>query len=201
MLRFYKLSMKNLIYLFSLLFINIGFSQVYEAGISYNLGTVVGEKQNAFPINSSDKNFGFILKKNRNPRTAYRLGFNLLESNSSNLAEVSFGIDYNFSDYNLMRNNYKLKKTAYVIFEAASIFYYAENKTQFAVVLPLGVGYKYSINKSIVASIEAKGRVAFTDKLDRVETNESTLDAYYYIGTSIYYTFGWLNSSKKKTRF
>jgi len=193
--------MRKLFYFITLLFINTGFSQVYETGISYNLGTVVGEKHGAFPINSSNKNFGIILKKNINPRIAYRLGLNLLESSSSNLAEVSFGIDYNFSKYNLIRRSSKLKQTAYVIFEAVSIFYYAEDKTQYTMALPLGIGYKYGINKSLVASIEAKGRISFTDKLDEIETNESTLDAYYYIGASIYYTFGWPNSSRKKIRY
>ncbi|NIJ43782.1 hypothetical protein FHR24_000221 [Wenyingzhuangia heitensis] len=193
--------MRKLVYLLLLFFIQIGFSQVYEAGITYNLGNVMGEKNQTFPITTSSKNWGIVLKKNMNPRIAYRFGLNLMESGVTQLAEISAGIDFNFKDYNLIRTNSTNKQTPYLILEAASIFYNTRTETKFAVVLPMGIGYKYGIGKNLAASLEAKVRAAFTDDLDNIETNKSTLDAYYYIGASIYYTFGWPKGSKNQIRF
>lgn len=193
--------MRKLVYLLPLFFIQIGFSQVYEAGLTYNLGNVIGENDEVFPIGGSNKNFGVIFKKNMNPRIAYRLGVNLIESDITQLAEVSAGIDFNFTDYNLIRTNSNKKQTAYLIFEVASIFYNTQTETKFAVALPLGIGYKQAITKRLTSSIEAKVRATFTDDLDNIKTNKSTLDAYYYIGASIYYTFGWPKGSKNQIRF
>ena len=200
--------MRNLVYIFTFLVANIGFSQVYEAGLSYNLGNVVGER-NGFrpsPITGSTENWGIILKKNMNPRMAYRFAINGIQSHYTKLTEVSGGIDFNFTNYNTVRYRSKEKGTAYVIFEATTLFYNVKeddgrSDTKFAIALPLGLGYKKAISKNFVFSIEAKGRVALTDGLDGVTTNKSTLDAYYYVGTSLYYTFGWPRGSKNQIRF
>lgn len=193
--------MRRLAFILIFFIANFGFSQVYETGISYNLGSVVGERNNAFPITTSDKNFGLVIKKNMNPRIAYRLAINLMESYNTQLAEISGGIDFNFTKYNLIRTESSNKGSGYLIFEAASIFFNTGNSTQISLALPMGIGYKQAITKRIVCSLEAKARVAFTDSLDNITANTSTLDAYYYIGTSIYYTFGWPKGSKNQIRF
>lgn len=165
----------------------------------------MGERNNAFPITTSDKNWGVVIKKNMNPRISYRLAVNLMERSYNNgltqLAELSGGIDFNFTEYNLLRTGISKKGTGYLIFEAATLFYNTDGNTKFSMALPMGIGYKQALTKHIVCSLETKVRVAFTDNLDNITTNKSTLDAYYYIGTSIYYTFGWPRGSKNQIRF
>ncbi|GGF64946.1 hypothetical protein SAMN05444281_0636 [Wenyingzhuangia marina] len=195
------MNMRKLVYILTFLIANIGFSQVYEAGLTYNLGSVVGERNDAFPITTSNKNWGVVIKKNMNPRISYRLAVNLMESYNTQLAELSGGIDFNFTKYNLIRTGKIKKSTGYLIFEAATIFYNTRGKTKFSAALPIGIGYKQALTKRIVFSLEAKARVSFSDVLDNIKTNKSTLDAYYYIGTSIYYTFGWPRGSKNQIRF
>ncbi|ANW97141.1 hypothetical protein AXE80_12970 [Wenyingzhuangia fucanilytica] len=193
--------MRKLVCILTFLIANIGFSQVYEAGLTYNLGNVMGERNDAFPITSSYKNWGVVIKKNMNPRIAYRLAINLMESHNTQLAELSGGIDFNFTKYNLIRTGNIKKSTGYLIFEAATMFYNTGGDTKFSIALPMGIGYKHAITKRIVCSMEAKARVSFSDTLDKITTNKSTLDAYYYIGASIYYTFGWPRGSKNQIRF
>ncbi|MEN8764975.1 MAG: DUF6089 family protein [Wenyingzhuangia sp.] len=184
-----------------LLIANIGFSQVYEIGISHNQGSLVGEKYNAFPINATGGNWGIIVKKNMNPRIAYRLAANSLENKDTKLTELSGGIDFNFTEYNPIRLASPDKGSAYLIFELTTLFYDTDEKSLFSMALPLGVGYKKILAKHVVCSLETKGRISFTDDLDNISTNKSTLDAYYYIGASIYYTFGWPRGSKNQIRF
>lgn len=198
--------MRKLVYVFTFLIANIGFSQVYEAGLTYNLGNIVGERNDAFPVATSSKNWGIVVKKNMNPRIAYRVALNLMESSHKNsitqLAELSGGIDFNFTKYNLFRIGSNSKSTGYLIFEAATMFYNTgDGITKFSMALPMGIGYKQALTKHIVCSLETKMRVALTDELDNITTNKSTLDAYYYIGASIYYTFGWPRGSKNQIRF
>lgn len=202
--------MRKLVYLLTVLFTQIGFSQVYEAGLSYNPGQIVGEDKNHGSFFGS--NFGIAIKKNMHPRISYRIAAANINSNQTKLTEISAGVDFNFSKYNLVRANGIHKSTPYIILELTGLFYNnGVDKRKFAMAIPMGVGFKKSISNNFTASIEAKGRIAFTDKLDNgvisptqqdyVKQNKTTLDAYYYIGATIYYTFGWPRGSKNQTRF
>ena len=202
--------MRKLIYILTVLFTHIGFSQVYEAGLSYNPGRIVGEDNNYGSFFGS--NLGIAIKKNMHPRISYRIAAANINSNGTKLTEISAGIDFNFSKYNLVRANGFNKSTPYIILELAGLFYdNGIDSNKFTMAIPMGVGFKKSISNNFTASIEAKGRVAFTDKLDNgatdisqpdyVKQNKTTLDAYYYIGATIYYTFGWPRGSKNQTRF
>jgi len=113
----------------------------------------------------------------------------------------------------LVRANGGLNRsTPYIILEVATLFFNNEvDQNKFAVALPLGIGYKKSINKNFNFAFEAKARVAFTDKLDTgitdqnnanyVYQNPTTFDGYYYTGITVFYTFGWPRGSKNQTRF
>ena len=90
--------MKKLIYILTIIFTNLGFSQVYEAGVSYNPGQILGEDQTSGPFFGA--NFGITIKKNMNPRIAYRISATNINSNDTKLTEISAGIDFNFTDYN-----------------------------------------------------------------------------------------------------
>lgn len=202
--------MKKIICVLLIFISKISLAQVYEAGLSYNVGQIFGEDKNVGP--PFGNNFGITLKKNMHPRISYRIAAAKLNSNQTKLTEISAGIDFNFSKYNLVRANGLDKSTPYIIMELTGLFYdNGVDANKFTMAIPMGVGYKTSISNHFTAAIEAKGRVAFTDKLDSgvtnpaatnyVKQNKTTLDAYYYIGASIYYTFGWPRGSKNQTRF
>lgn len=201
--------MRKLVIFLALIVANVSFSQVYEVGFSYNPGRIFGEQKASDSFFGS--NFGVAIKKNMNPRLAYRVTVANITSNNTKLTEFSAGIDFNFKNYNLVRSNGWDKSTAYVILELAGLSYdNGFDSKEFTMAIPMGVGYKKSLSRYFIASIEAKGRVAFTDKLDNahdklsldyVKQNKTTLDAYYYIGASIYYTFGWPRGSENQTRF
>ena len=200
--------MRKLVFILVVLFSNVDFAQVYETGISYNFGQIVGEDSAVGSF--LEYNMGIVLKKNMNPRIAYRITATNLKSNDTKLTELSAGIDFNFSKYNQVRPGMIRKGTYYVIFEVTSLFYNNGEDKIFTFALPMGLGYKKPIFKNLLGAVEIKGRVALTDKLDNhhdetklnfIRQNKTTLDAYYYIGTSLYYTFGWPRGSKNQTRF
>ncbi|MDB4297468.1 DUF6089 family protein [Flavobacteriaceae bacterium] len=193
--------MKKLIFLISILFNVLGYSQVYEAGLSYNIGSIMGETSSTFRDPFSPSNFGLIVKKNMNPRIAYRAGINRLNSADTNITEFSGGIDFNFIKYNLVRNQDNFKHSPYLTLELAALTYKNSISSGFAVALPIGIGYKQSINDFFIWSVEAKGRVTFSDDLDGIKTNKSTLDSFAYVSATIYYTFGWPKGSKNQTKF
>lgn len=187
-----------------------GYTQVYEVGVSYNVGQVFGEVNTDFSLLAT--NVGVTLKKNMNPRMSYRLSATRMETGSTSLTEITTGIDFNFNKFNLVRTNGKNRSTPYVILEVASLFYNNEvDNNKFTMALPFGVGFKKSINRNFNFAIEAKARVAFTDKLDTgitdtsnpnyVAQNTTTLDGYYYTGVTLFYTFGWPRGSKNQIRF
>ncbi len=200
--------MRKLSYIIVILFSSLSFSQVYEAGVSYNLGQIVGEDNSSFSV--LRPNFGFVIKKNMHPRIAYRIAANHLNTNTSKFTEISAGIDFSFTKYNLVRAGNFRKGTPYVIFEVAGLSFDNGTDKKFTLALPFGVGYKKTVAKNFIASVEAKARIALTDVLDNahetaqanfVKRNTTTLDAYYYLGVSLYYTFGWPRGSKNQTRF
>lgn len=188
-----------------------GYTQVYEVGVSYNMGEILGEADSSFSFLGS--NVGVTIKKNMNPRMSYRVSATKLKNSGTSLTELTAGIDFNFNKYNLVRANGGLdRSTPYVILELASLFYdNGIDQNKFAMALPFGVGFKKSINRNFNYAIEVKGRVAFTDKLDSgitdennvdyVVQNETTFDGYYYAGVTVFYTFGWPRGSKNQTRF
>ena len=202
--------MRKLLYILAFVcFTQMGSAQVYELGLTYNMGQILGENNSNFSV--LDQNFGITLKKNMHPRMSYRLSANKLTTQSSKLTEFAFGIDFNFKNYNLLRANGKDRSAPYVILEVASILYdNGINSNKFAFALPLGVGYKTSITDHFIFAVEAKARIAFTDALDSgitenfnetIFVNNNTLDAYYYTGFTFFYTFGWPRGSKNQTRF
>lgn len=195
------MSMRKLGYILALFFANIGFSQVYEAGVSYNMGGVLGDIRTEVVLVPSIRNWGVSLKKNMNPRIACRWGLNYIKSDLAEIVELAGGIEYNFTSYNLIRTGSKKKQSPYIIFEFAALAYYNGNNIGYTFGVPMGAGYKIALSKRIVGAVEAKYRTVLTDKLDYIKINKSTLDAYYYIGASIYYTFGWPKGSKNQIRF
>ncbi len=201
--------MRKLLYILALMFASLSYAQVYEAGISYNPGKIAGENNASSSFFGA--NFGITLKKNMNPRMSYRIAAANINSFDTKITEISAGIDFNFSNYNLVRTNFIDKGTPYVILELTSLRYDNGIDKGYTFALPLGIGYKQHLSSSFTASVEAKGRVALTDKLDSgisdatnpnfVPQNKTTLDAYYYVGFTLYYTFGWPRGSKNQTRF
>jgi len=181
---------------------NISIAQVYEIGASYHLGQFFGEQEPSFDLNL--QNLGVAIKKNMNPRMSYRLTANFLKNNNTSIKEFAAGIDFNFNKYNLVRANGLNRSTPYVILEVATILMSNESlSNKFAMVLPMGIGYKKSLTPNLNIALEAKGRIALSDQLviGDINQNSTTFDAYYYTGFTLFYTFGWPRGSENQTRF
>lgn len=198
--------MKKIIALLLIISSYTGFSQIYETGLMLNAVNVLGDKSttigNLVDVGFSPKNIGVIVKKNINPRLAYRAAVNNLSYDGNSLVELSFGVDFNFRKYNLLRYKVGERSTPYFIIEgAALLFSQPGGGRSGTIALPVGIGYKTAITQKIIFSVEGKARVALTDSLDGVVTNASTLDTYYFFGAGIYYAFGWPTSSKTRSKF
>ena len=114
-------STNKLKFILLILIINyqFSFSQIYEVGGIFGGTNFIGDVGDTKFINPNESAFGGIVKWNRSPRHAYRISFissnltaNDLDSNdprrnergynfSSNIKEISTGMEFNFFDYNL----------------------------------------------------------------------------------------------------
>ncbi|MDO6736432.1 DUF6089 family protein [Wenyingzhuangia sp. 2_MG-2023] len=193
--------MKKIVSILLMISFHTGFSQIYEAGLTLNIPNILGESNELFNISVSPTNVGFIVKKNINPRIAYRAAVNRISSDITTMSEFSLGIDYNFKKYNLLRYRANERSTPYFILEGAALLFNSGAGIKPTIALPVGIGYKTALTKHFVLSLEAKGRIALTDQLDNDASNSSTLDAYYFFGGSLYYTFGWPKSNKARSKF
>ncbi|WP_010134383.1 DUF6089 family protein [Ochrovirga pacifica] len=196
--------MKKLIYLLIFISFQNSFSQIYEAGFTLNMPNILTDNSTTMDLlkpKISPTSIGFAIKKNANPRIAYRLTANRLKHDNISILEGTLGVDFNFSKYNLLRFREGERGTPYFILEAAALIYNNGAGYKPMIALPVGIGYKRAINRDFLFSLEAKGRVALTDDLDGMATNGSTYDAYYFLGGSIYYTFGWPKDYKTRSKF
>ncbi|MGY6649501.1 hypothetical protein [Wenyingzhuangia sp. IMCC45574] len=201
--------MKKVIYILVFIFFQNGFSQIYETGLTLNLPNILSENTGTLDLikpSISPTNVGAIIKKNVNPRIAYRASLNKLTDKGTTILEGTLGVDINFKKYNLLRYRKGERGTPYFIIEAAALWYNnSEDKLSGpTVALPVGIGYKRAINRRWIISVEGKGRVALTDSLSKNKIgseNSSTLDSYYFFSGSLYYTFGWPKHYKSRSKF
>lgn len=200
--------MKKVIYILVFIFFQNGFSQIYETGLTLNLPNILSENTGTLDLlkpSISPTNVGAIIKKNVNPRIAYRASLNRLTDKGTTILEGTLGVDVNFKKYNLLRYRKGERGTPYFIIEAAALVFSSPGSARSATLaLPVGIGYKRAINRRWIISVEGKGRVALTDDLSVNKTgseNSSTFDSYYFFSGSLYYTFGWPKHYKSRSKF
>ena len=97
-----------------ILFTQLSFSQIYEAGVIYGKSNFIGDVGNTVFINPQEDLFGAVFKWNRSPRHSYRISYirtklspDDLKSDDPRrlergyhfetpLSELSIGMEFNF---------------------------------------------------------------------------------------------------------
>lgn len=213
----------NLLFLFSFFAIN---AQIHEVGVFVGLSNFVGDVGRTNYIHPNKPALGILYKWNKSPRHSYRISYtqtNLRANDviskeasrflraysfNNNVKELSFGLEFNFFDFNLHKSERKI--TPY-LFSGISYFKYDElyidagetfkEKNEYAFAIPLNLGIKSNITSYIVLGLEIGARFTFTDNIDgSYPKNEDfktmrfgnikNNDVYLFSGLTLTYTFG-----------
>jgi len=219
--------MKNFPYLFICLFFYMSsHSQIHEIGVFLGGSNYVGDVGPTTYIAPNEPAFGLLYKWNKSPRHSWRFSYTQskissddLDSNEpgrnlrgyhfeNSIKEVSLGLEFNFFDFNL--HTLENKITPYV---ASGINYLRrdelyikdgetlENGGANSLAIPIILGVKASISRSLILGLEVGARYSFTDNLDGSNPKDESLkslqfgninnnDWYVFSGLTLTYTFG-----------
>ncbi|MEQ9441671.1 MAG: DUF6089 family protein [Cyclobacteriaceae bacterium] len=117
--------------------------------------------------------------------------------------ELSALMEYHFLDY---KRNINLLRWSPYFFLGAGVAFFGPHEEQTQSysrtqpIIPLGIGFKYILNREFTLSLEAGARKTFSDYIDNISDSDSPLknyeygnrydkDWYYFIGVSLSYTF------------
>jgi hypothetical protein len=205
-------------------------AQIHEVGVFVGGSNYLGDVGLTTYISPNEPALGILYKWNKSPRLSYRFSLNGallyandLDSNEPNrnnrgynfknsIKEVSFGLEFNFFDFNL--HDVKRKYSPY-IHSGISYFRYnlaytngnkilVERKDIGSFAIPMTLGIKSNVSRHIVLGLEVGARYTFTDNLDGSNPKDKTLipntatrfgninnnDWYVFSGFTLSYTFG-----------
>jgi len=201
-------------------------SQIHEIGVFLGGSNYVGDVGPTTYIAPNEPAFGLLYKWNKSPRHSWRFSYTQskissddLDSNEpgrnlrgyhfeNSIKEVSLGLEFNFFDFNL--HTLENKITPYV---ASGINYLRrdelyikdgetlENGGANSLAIPIILGVKASISRSLILGLEVGARYSFTDNLDGSNPKDESLkslqfgninnnDWYVFSGLTLTYTFG-----------
>ncbi len=219
----------SLFVFFSLIF--SGFAQQYEIGVMGGGSKYIGDIGKEDYFTPSNAGGGLLFKNTINPWMYMRIGFSYLkltgddaESSSagrkmrnyafsSNVIEMSMGIEYNFLPRNPFKKTPKYDRFTPYMFSGISMINYSgsiTNKTNLTADfnglswgIPMVLGIKYKLSEHFLFAFESGARYTFTDDLDgtsknskayafnfRGTTNINSNDWYTFTSIGIIYTFG-----------
>lgn len=198
-------------------------AQIHEVGVFLGGSNYIGDIGKTNYIAPNEPAFGLLYKWNKSPRHSFRISYtqsaitaNDLDSKESsrynrgyrfktNLHEASFGLEFNFFDFNLHDSTPKI--TPYVA-SGFSYFFakYTLNNDALNVsitdkiergnslAIPMIIGIKSNITPHLILAIEAGARYTLTDNLDgSLNQNLGNLnnnDWFVFSGVTLLYTFG-----------
>lgn len=212
---------------FKLIFLFFYFSmnaQIHEIGGFVGGSNYIGDVGSTAYISPNKLAMGMLYKWNKNPRLAYRFSINgafysAYDSDSDDpsrnqrkyhfrntIKEVSFGVEFNFFDFNL--NEVNRKFTPYIhsglnylrihdSYLNSNIRVLENSSGTFAI--PMTFGIKSNVLPHVILALEVGARYALTDNLDGSNPKEDTLikfgninnnDWYVFSGMTLTYTFG-----------
>lgn len=210
-------------------------SQTFELGLFAGGANYIGDVGSTNFINPNSLVAGGIVKWNRSERHALRLSLLYAEINAddvnshetkrqqrgysftNSIAEASFGLEFNFWEFDLTRAAEERQSTPYLY---TGITYFrskhqllssnpSSGKLQpqgdnWEFALPVIFGYKQTLTEKVIGGIEFGARYSFTDNMDgsnpqevlgrrdpaREFGNKNTKDWYIFSGISLTFTFG-----------
>ncbi len=203
-------------------------AQIYEVGVFAGGSNFIGDVGSTKYISPNQPAFGIIAKWNRSPRHSFRASviFSDLKGVDgksddprrkqrgyqfkSSIMEISAGMEFTFIDFDLHKSG--LKGTPY-LYSGISLtnhdnYYFTsageftpENNFNWAVGIPMAIGYKANISHHLILAAELGARYTFSDELDgsvpSSEARESlsfgntnNTDWYMFTGITLTYTFG-----------
>lgn len=218
--------MKRLIVLFFLMNVFIFQAQINEIGVFVGGSNYVGDVGATNYVKPNELAFGILYKWNKTPRHSYRISYTQSTISGSDaqsddkrrqkrdysfeneIKDITAGLEFNFLDFNL--HEFGMKTTPYV-FIGASYLRYNElryvgkeartDKGSNTFAVPMTVGIKSKIARSLVLAAEVGARYTFTDNLDGSNPkneayknqkfgNINSNDWYIFSGFTLTYTFG-----------
>lgn len=200
-------------------------AQLYEIGILGGGSNYVGDIGREYYVFPNQLYAGGVFKYNVNKRFSLRASYTYAQikdddSKSTNtfrknrgfkftnrIHELSAEVEFNFWKFNI--NNPKYLQTPYILLGIAGLRHSALDdsstttnptyKTTNSLAFPFGGGYKFKLARNFVMGIEVRGRYAFTDSLDFLNSTNSTEsglskmsagDWYFFTGVQVTYSFG-----------
>ena len=139
-------------------FYRMNFSEIFTIRLGLTLGTIKGSET---PIDA------FAVQRN--------------QAFSAGVREFSAVFEYHFLDFKT--SDSPVNYSPYIMGGVGAISYDAptdEDVGKYQFVLPMGVGFKYLINKKYTIGIEAGARKTFFDYLDGISDGDQTLKDYQY---------------------
>ncbi len=220
--------MKQLALLIGLLILPVcGIAQTYEVGGFIGGTNYIGDIGKTQIINPNELVVGGLVKWNRSPRHSFRASINFgkiaaddLDSKdprrqqrgynfTNNIKEFGLGLEFTFWEYNThsgqpIHTPYLYTGITYFLYDnlhrnAEDEMVKDGNKSTFA--LPIVLGYKATISRSISLGFELGARYAFTDNLDGSDPsgagdmdytfgNLNSNDWYVFSGITLTFAFG-----------
>lgn len=220
--------MKQLTLLIGLFLFSVcGFAQTYEIGGFIGGANYIGDVGKTQIINPNNLVIGGLVKWNRSPRHSFRASINFgkitandLDSKderriqrgysfTNNIKEFGLGMEFTFWEYNThsgqpIHTPYLYTGITYFLYDNLYRNHELEmvkdgNKSAFA--LPIVLGYKATISRTISMGMEIGARYTFTDNLDGSDPkgagnmdynfgNLNSKDWYVFSGITLTFAFG-----------
>ena len=216
---------------FSIIFILISYiniySQINEVGIFVGGTNYIGDVGKTNYISPNEPAFGLLYKWNKSPRHAWRISYKQgkikgIDKDNTNdpsrnqrgyaisndIKELSAGLEFNFFEFDLHDSFTQISPFVYtgVTYFSYKEMYIKNNEgveyeknRNFAI--PMTVGVKGRITRSLVLAAEVSIQYTFTDNLDASNPEENQYnhlkfgnlnsnDWYVFSGLTLTYTFG-----------
>lgn len=203
-----------------------GQAQIHEIGGFVGGSNYIGDIGKDDFIAPNHISFGGIYRWNKSPRHAYRLSYTYgkITANDLDVAggsraqrglqfenrvhDITLGLEINFLEFDL--HQFGIQTTPYVM-AGISYFNYKENyfinkqlqfdQNAWSMGIPMIVGVKSKLTRSLVIGAEIGARYTFTDNLDGSNPKNDNLanrrfgnlnsnDWYVFTGFTLTYTFG-----------
>ena len=198
-------------------------AQIHEVGVFVGGSNFIGDVGPTTYIAPNEPAFGILYKWNKSSRHSYRFSYTQSKLTSDDfdskeggrnqrgyqlenrLKEASFGLEFNFFDFDLHKSNTKI--TPYV-FSGVNYFLSnykltntltglsTENRTERrkSVAIPMVLGIKSNILPHLIVALESGARYTLTDNIDASDNknfgNTNNNDWYVFSGVTVTYTFG-----------